>query len=261
MNAAAQTFAMRPIAAIHADPQVRTKMNPIALRELAASVAQDGIIEPIIVRQWDDTPEGFIIIAGHRRYEAAKLAGLHEVPTILRDVSEEGAQQLQLIENIQREDLDLADTAAALRLLADQYGTAKEVAAILHKSKSWISKRLALTSKRFSADVRALLDEKVCEDVEMLTMLNTIANHRDGATTLPRLLNAVRAGKAGRAHAQAALDKLKEAKEADDGGEGEEDSGGEPQSFSFTLNDEEWAKLEALGGAKWIKRQLKKATV
>src|SRR5690606_20775869 len=97
--------------------QPRTRMDETALQELAASIREHGLMQPIVVRpagagRWE-------IIAGERRFRAAGLAGLVEVPVIVREVPDEQALQLALIENIQREDLNPLEEAQAIRRLID----------------------------------------------------------------------------------------------------------------------------------------------
>ncbi len=100
-----------PVAAIHPNPnQPRVEFDEAALLELTASVARDGILQPIVARR---NGERFEIIAGERRWRAAKAAGLTEVPVIVRDADENRALELALIENIQREDLNPIELARA----------------------------------------------------------------------------------------------------------------------------------------------------
>jgi ParB family chromosome partitioning protein len=100
-----------PITAIHPNPnQPRADFDEAALLELTASVSRDGILQPIVARR---SGAGFEIIAGERRWRAAKAAGLTEVPVILREADENRALELALIENIQREDLNPIELARA----------------------------------------------------------------------------------------------------------------------------------------------------
>lgn len=100
-----------PISKIHPNPnQPRADFDQAALLELTASISRDGILQPIVARE---SGSGFEIIAGERRWRAAKAAGLTEVPVILRDADENRALELALIENIQREDLNPIELARA----------------------------------------------------------------------------------------------------------------------------------------------------
>lgn len=107
--------------------QPRTRMDESSLRDLAASIRTYGVMQPLVVRpigsgRWE-------IIAGERRYRAAQLAGLAEVPVVVREVPDELALALALIENIQREDLNPLEQAQAIRRLIDEFGYSHERAA------------------------------------------------------------------------------------------------------------------------------------
>ena len=112
--------------------QPRTRMDEGALYELAESIKAQGVMQPVLVRPLRDGADGverFEIIAGERRFRAAKLAGLDEVPVLVRDVSDEAAAAMALIENIQREDLNPLEEARGLRRLTDEFGMTHEAAA------------------------------------------------------------------------------------------------------------------------------------
>ncbi len=113
--------------------QPRTRMDEGALYELAESIKAQGVMQPVLVRPLrdggDDGVERFEIIAGERRFRAARLAGLDEVPVLVRDVSDEAAAAMALIENIQREDLNPLEEARGLKRLTDEFGMTHEAAA------------------------------------------------------------------------------------------------------------------------------------
>jgi len=116
--------------------QPRTRMDEGALYELAQSIKAQGIMQPILVRRVDaDTGTGpavgarYEIIAGERRARAARLAGLEEVPVLVRNVPDEAAAAMSLIENIQREDLNPLEEAQGLKRLTDEFGLTHEQAA------------------------------------------------------------------------------------------------------------------------------------
>ena len=114
---------------IEPDPeQPRKRFDDDALNQLADSIAENGLLQPIAVRPKKVGP-GYIIIAGERRWRAARLAGLVEVPVIIKDVTDEQAAALALIENLQREDLDPIEVAEGCRQLIDKYGLTQESAA------------------------------------------------------------------------------------------------------------------------------------
>ena len=113
-----------PLASIHPNPmQPRTVFQADRLEELAASIRANGIIQPIVVRQHED---GYQIIAGERRWRAAKIAGVAEVPVVVQDVAEPRMLELALIENIQREDLNPIETAHAYDRLSRELGLSHE---------------------------------------------------------------------------------------------------------------------------------------
>ncbi|MGE0313887.1 MAG: ParB/RepB/Spo0J family partition protein [Lautropia sp.] len=107
--------------------QPRTRMDEPALQELAASIREHGLLQPIVVRAIDESR--FEIIAGERRFRAAALAQLDTVPVLVRDVSDENALAMALIENIQREDLNPLEEAAAIKRLIDEFHYTHEQAA------------------------------------------------------------------------------------------------------------------------------------
>jgi len=142
--------------------QPRHDMDPESLEELAESIKQQGIIQPIIVRPIGDKTR-YEIIAGERRWRAAQLAGLNEVPAILRDISDESAIAMSLIENIQRENLNPIEEANALKRLLDEFEmTHQEVAQAVGKSRTTITNFLRLLN--LNTDVKILLERS---DLEM----------------------------------------------------------------------------------------------
>jgi ParB family chromosome partitioning protein len=113
-----------PLASIHANPmQPRTVFQADRLEELAASIRANGIIQPIVVREYQG---GYQIIAGERRWRAAKLAGIIDVPVVVQDVADPRMLELALIENIQREDLNPIETAHAYERLSRELGLSHE---------------------------------------------------------------------------------------------------------------------------------------
>ena len=122
--------------------QPRKKFDEESLAELAGSIKRYGVIQPLIVKKTGFT---YTIIAGERRWRAARLAGLKEVPVIIRDIEDQAAAEIALIENIQREDLGAVEEAMAYRELIDAYGlTQEEVAERVAKSRSAIANSLRL---------------------------------------------------------------------------------------------------------------------
>jgi ParB family transcriptional regulator, chromosome partitioning protein len=107
--------------------QPRTRMNPEALNELAESIRAQGVIQPILVRPVSE--DLYEIIAGERRYRAAQIAGLNEVPVLVKPVADEIALAIALIENIQRENLNALEEAQGVRRLIQEFGFTHEQAA------------------------------------------------------------------------------------------------------------------------------------
>ena len=127
--------------------QPRTRMDEGALYELAESIKAQGIMQPILVRRLSSGPNDgkYEIIAGERRFRAAKLAGLDSVPVLVRDVPDEAAAAMSLIENIQREDLNPLEEAQGLNRLVKEFGLTHELAAqAVGRSRSAASNLLRL---------------------------------------------------------------------------------------------------------------------
>ena len=145
-----------PLREIEPDPaQPRKTFDEETLAELAASISEHGLLQPIAVRP-KKVGTGYIIIAGERRWRAARLAGLDEVPVIIKDVTDEQAAALALIENLQREDLDPIEVAEGCRQLIDKYGLTQESAAKkLGKSRSAVTNSLRLLA--LPEDVRRMV--------------------------------------------------------------------------------------------------------
>ncbi|OZA14061.1 MAG: chromosome partitioning protein ParB [Hydrogenophilales bacterium 17-62-8] len=122
--------------------QPRTQMDSESLQELADSIRAQGLMQPILAREVSD---GFEIIAGERRWRAARLAGLNEVPVLLREVPDDAVAAMGLIENIQREDLNAIDEAQGLQRLIHEFGmTHESVAQAVGKSRAAVSNLLRL---------------------------------------------------------------------------------------------------------------------
>ncbi|TXJ03027.1 MAG: ParB/RepB/Spo0J family partition protein [Acinetobacter sp.] len=117
------------------------------LQELASSIEQHGVMQPIVVRAVDDEQYPYEIIAGERRWRAALLAGLTEIPAIVRELSDQVAIALALIENVQRQDLNPIDQAIALQRFHDEFGLShQEIAETVGKARATVSNLLRLLS-------------------------------------------------------------------------------------------------------------------
>lgn len=139
--------------------QPRKQFDEEALQELSDSIKKYGVLEPLIVTKKDDYYE---IIAGERRWRAARLAGLKEVPVVIREYTDKEIMEISLIENIQREDLNPIEEAQAYEALISQYNLKQEeVAERVSKSRSTITNSLRLL--------------KLCEDVRQMVMYNMIS--------------------------------------------------------------------------------------
>jgi ParB family chromosome partitioning protein len=127
--------------------QPRRRFDQSELEALADSIRRYGIMQPILVRADPDRPGGYQIVAGERRWRAAQLAKLHEVPIAVRDLEDRDALEIALIENVQREDLSALEEAEGYRCLIDQFGgTQEELAQAVGKSRSHIANTLRLLS-------------------------------------------------------------------------------------------------------------------
>lgn len=135
--------------------QPRKKFDEQGLEELTKSIKEYGVIQPLVVRK---SIKGYDIVAGERRYRAAKLAGLEKVPAIIRELSDKEMMQIALIENLQREDLNPVEEASAYRKLMDGLNlTQEELANKLGKSRPHIANHLRLL--QLDKAVRGLLED------------------------------------------------------------------------------------------------------
>ncbi|WP_151632321.1 ParB/RepB/Spo0J family partition protein [Noviherbaspirillum aerium] len=125
--------------------QPRTRMDEGALNELAASIKAQGLMQPILVRPVSSGSDRYEIIAGERRYRAAQIAGLTEVPVLVKDIDDQAAAAMALIENIQREDLNPLEEAQGIhRLISDFDFTHEQAANAVGRSRSAVSNLLRL---------------------------------------------------------------------------------------------------------------------
>lgn len=134
---------MVAIESIHPNPnQPRTHFNDAELNELSDSIAEHGVLQPLLVRK---DAEGYEIIAGERRYQASKIAGLTEVPVIIKDVDDQKMLEIALIENLQRSDLNPIEEAKGYKQLIKQSGMTQEaLSKAVSKSRSAITNSLRL---------------------------------------------------------------------------------------------------------------------
>ena len=182
-----QRVLMLPVEQVRPNPhQPRTSFPDPDLRQLSDSIRQNGILQPLTVRQ---NGEIYELIAGERRLRAAKIAGLRAVPCIIMNISERNSAILALVENIQRQDLNYFDEAAAIEKLISYYGMTQEDAAIkLGKAQSTIANKLRLL--RLTPPEREILMEehlterharallKLGSPDERLSILDKVVKHR-----------------------------------------------------------------------------------
>ncbi|NNP73577.1 chromosome partitioning protein [Acinetobacter defluvii] len=127
--------------------QPRRFIDEQDLQELAASIKKHGVMQPIVIRPVDDNDTPYEIIAGERRWRAAQIAGLTEIPAIVRDLTDQVAIALALIENIQRQDLNPIDQALALQRFHEEFGLShQEIAETVGKARTTVSNLLRLLS-------------------------------------------------------------------------------------------------------------------
>lgn len=156
-----------PLSEIVPGNNPRRKFEEQAMRELTNSVRMMGVIEPIVVRPaYEDLTDAgaapinrFVIIAGERRYRAAKLAGLDEVPVIIKFVSGVEALEMTMAENLDREELDPIEEARGLRDLLDRGRTQQQLGERLHKSQPWINNRLRLL--KLPVEVQDMISDRL----------------------------------------------------------------------------------------------------
>ena len=140
--------------------QPRSVFDADKLEELAASIRAQGVVQPIVVRE--TSPGAFELIAGERRWRAAQLAALDTIPAVVRDVPDEASVAMSLIENIQREDLNPLEEAAALRRLIDEFQmTHREAADAVGRSRAAVSNLLRLLE--LMQEVKDLVDGRLIE--------------------------------------------------------------------------------------------------
>ena len=162
--------------------QPRKYFDKEALEDLANSIVENGLLQPIVVREYGDGR--YQIIAGERRFRACKLAGLSEIPAIVLDRSDKSVAELSLIENIQREDLNPIEEAMGYKTLAEQYGmTQEEISLSVGKSRSAIANSMRLmdlpepiitmvaAGERSAGHARTLLGVKDVEDMLVLAQI------------------------------------------------------------------------------------------
>ncbi|NOR51938.1 MAG: ParB/RepB/Spo0J family partition protein [Gammaproteobacteria bacterium] len=159
--------------------QPRIDIDPESLEELADSIRAQGVVQPIVVRPLAE-PGRYEIIAGERRWRATQLAGLHEIPAVIRDVSDQDAMAIELIENIQREQLNPMEEANALQRLIDEFGMTHQLAAdAVGRSRTAVSNLLRLLS--LNDDVKRMVENGDMEMGHARALLALEGDHQSSA--------------------------------------------------------------------------------
>ena len=179
--------------------QPRKRFDDEALRELADSIAQHGVLQPLLVRPMTDG--SYQLVAGERRWRASQMAGLTEVPVVVREMSEQQASAVALIENLQREDLNPMEEALGFKSLMETYGlTQEETASAVNKSRPAVANALRLlnlpqaitelvtTGKLSAGHARAILSFDT--EAEMLSAANQAAEKQLSVREVERMAKA-----------------------------------------------------------------------
>ncbi len=139
---------VRHLAIDHLEPgpfQPRTSFNPDSLAELVSSIQAHGILQPLLARPHPQQPKHYQIIAGERRWRAAQQAGLHEVPVLVRELSDADAMAASLVENLQRQDLNPIEEGEGFRRLVEEFGlTQEQLGTAVGKSRSHVANSMRL---------------------------------------------------------------------------------------------------------------------
>ncbi|MBQ9600956.1 MAG: ParB/RepB/Spo0J family partition protein [Neisseriaceae bacterium] len=155
--------------------QPRSQMNDDALQELAESIKAQGVIQPIIVREFG--LDAYEIIAGERRWRAAQLAGLTEIPAVIKKINDKTAMAMGLIENIQREDLNPIEEAQGLRRLIEEFGLTHEtIAEAIGRSRSAVSNSLRLL--KLPEPIQEMLYQRQLEMGHARSLLSLAVNQQ-----------------------------------------------------------------------------------
>lgn len=153
-------FDYLPIELIKPNPQQpRKSFNKKSLEQLASSIKDKGILQPIVVREVTGKKNTWQLIAGERRWRAAQIAGLHKIPVHIKNIKDDEASIVALIENIQREDLSVIDEAKGYKRVMEKFSiTQEKLSATMHRSRSYIANFIRLLS--LPNDVQKYLEDK-----------------------------------------------------------------------------------------------------
>lgn len=187
-----------PIDHLHASPfQPRRRFDPELLETLAQSIRDKGLVQPILVREDGARPGHYEIVAGERRWRAAQIAQLHEVPVVIRVLDDRDALEIAIIENLQRENLTPIEEAEAYRRLTDEFGgTQEEVAQVVGKSRSHVANSLRLLG--LPDPVREMLDSGALSAGHARALIGTASPEALARDIVKRGLNVRQAEKLSR---------------------------------------------------------------
>ncbi len=167
-------YSLIPLDMIEVKIQIRMEFedeeNPLS--DLANSIKMHGVLQPIVIRP---SSTGYILVAGERRYRASVLAGLDSIPAIIRDMTDEEAEDTQLAENIHRKNLTQIEEALKIQRDLDRLGNVEAVLEKHQKSRPWLSKMLSLLN--LPEQAKRLVSENVSADVEIINTVKTIEKH------------------------------------------------------------------------------------
>ena len=207
-----------PVAMIQRDPaQPRRTFDEDKLRDLAASITAQGVVQPIVVRPDPDDAEKYILIAGERRWRGAQIAGLETIPAVVRSPDSPDILAIQLIENINRENVAILEEAEAVARLVDELGKAANAAKALGKPAAWVSQRRKIAKGLYL--VQPVVDSGATRDPETLAMLIDLAKADES-----RFETFLRKNQISRAEVRQALDIAKGKKPEAEAGEGGHDN-------------------------------------
>ncbi|MBL8645231.1 MAG: ParB/RepB/Spo0J family partition protein [Rhodospirillaceae bacterium] len=213
--AAAKTSDTLPVDMMAPSPlQPRMHFSEDALNELAASVREKGILQPILVRPDPSTSDRYEIIAGERRWRAAQRAQLHNVPVIIREFNDEQVLEVALIENLQRQDLSAVEEGRGYQRLIDQFNhTQEDVADIVGKSRAHVANTLRLLS--LPESVQKLVDERKLSPGQARPLIGLVNAEPLAMTILRKGMSARQAERLARGHGTTKRKALRNDKDAD----------------------------------------------
>lgn len=168
------TFSNLPVDALRALPQVRQTFDgeDSTIAELAESIRVQGVLQPLLVRPDPDGDGQYLIVAGERRWRAAREAGLATVPAVIRDMTDEEAAAAQVAENIHRLNLLLIEEAEAIKAVHERTGSVSKTAKHFGKSAGWVSQRLALLD--LPEQAQRLIGENLSADVDLINSVRKL---------------------------------------------------------------------------------------